>query len=149
MVLCTLVAAGDPSCSNTEDLAWLFLVEEGAFVLVLFYLGFWTKVTDEPAILSACRMVRTLFCRTLGSGPRTWGPSNGAVLTVLRTCGCKPKLLSSVSRRSNCRLEAAANPAETWAYWMIANFLHSNLLLWSFGESSSITDASIESAKDA
>ena len=45
------------------------------FVLVLLSLGFWTKVTDDPAILSsACRMVLTLFCRTLGSGPRTWGP---------------------------------------------------------------------------
>ena len=85
--LCTVVAEGEPRGSNIEALAWLFLVDEVAFVLVLLSLGFWTKVTDEPAILSACRMVRTLFCRTLGSGPRKWGPSKGAVLTVLRTCG--------------------------------------------------------------
>ena len=51
--------------SNTEVLDWFFLVEEVVFVLVLLLsLGFWMKVTDEPTILSACRMVRTLFCRT-------------------------------------------------------------------------------------
>ena len=36
----------------------------------------WVKVTDDPAILSACLIVRTGFWRTLGSGPSTWEPSN-------------------------------------------------------------------------
>ena len=100
-VLWTVVVEGEPKRSNNEVLAWFFLVEEVDFVLVLLLsLGFWTKVIDEPTILSACRMAQTQFCRTLGSGPRTWGPSKGAVLTVLRTCGWKPKFLS----RASCRI---------------------------------------------
>ena len=132
MVLWTVVVKGKAKCSNTEVLdCWFFLVEEVFFVLVwLVSLGFWTNVTEEPAILSACRMVRTHCCRTLGSGPRTWDPSKGAVLTVLRTCGWKPKFLSRESRRNSCRLKTAAKPADTAATWasvMIANFSHSNL----------------------
>ena len=123
-VLWRVVVDGEPKRSNTEVLAcWFFLVEEVFFVLVwLLSLGFWMNITDEPAILSACRMVRTQFWRTLGSGPRTWGPSKGTVLTVLRTRGWKPKFLSRTSRRNSCRLEAAAKPADTaktWASCMI------------------------------
>ena len=112
-VLWTVVAEGEPKRLNTEVLAcWFFLVEEVFFVLVwLLSLGFWMNVTDEPAILSACRMVRTRFWRTWGSGPRTWGPSKGAVLTILRTCSWKLKFLSRASRRNSCKLQATAKPA--------------------------------------
>ena len=114
-VLWTVVFDGEPKCSNSEVLAsWFFLAEEVFFMLVwLLSLGFWTEVTDEPAILSACWMVRTRFWRTLGFGPRTWGPSKGAVLTILSTCGWKPNFLSRASRCNSCRLEAAAKPADT------------------------------------
>ena len=152
-VLWTVVLEGESKRSNTEVLAWFFLVEEVVFVLVLLLsVDFWTKVTDKPAILSVCRMVQTLFRRTLGSGPRTWGPSEGAVLTWIRTCGWKLKFLNRTSPHSNCRLEAAAKlaeTAETWASWMIANLSRSNLVLWFFRESSSITEATIESAMEA
>ena len=46
-----------------------------------------------------------MFCSSLGSGPRTCDPSKGAVLTVLKTWGWKPKFLSKVSLRRNWRLE--------------------------------------------
>ena len=87
IVLWMVIVEGEPKRSNTEVLdRWLFLVGELFFVLVLLvFLGYWTNVTDEPAIRSACRMVRTHCCRTLDSRPRTWDPSKGAVLTVLRT----------------------------------------------------------------
>ena len=93
IVLWTVVVEGEPKCSNTEALeCWFFLVEEVFFVLVwVDSLVFWMNVTDDPAIRSACLMVRTHYCRTLGSRPRMWDPSKGEVLTVLRTCGCKPK----------------------------------------------------------
>ena len=42
--------------TKTEVLDWFFLVDDVTFVVVLVSLGFWTNVTDEPAILSACRM---------------------------------------------------------------------------------------------
>ena len=113
---------------------------------------FWVKVTDEPAILSACLMVRTRFWRTLGSGLSTWEPSNGAVLTVDRTWGWNPKFFSKASRRSNWRLDAAAKPAdtaETWASWSMANFSLRSFVRSSLGESSSITDATMKSAREA
>ena len=75
-------------------------------------------------------------------GPRTWDSSKGAVLTVLRTCGWKPKFLSKASRRNSWMLEAAVKPAETaatCASWMMANFSRSSLDRWSLGDSSSIT----------
>ena len=103
-------------------------------------------------ILSACRMALTLFCRSLGSGPRTWEPSNGAVLTVLKTWGWKPNFLSKASLHRSWRLDAAANPAETaetLASWIMVKFSSNNLDLWSFGDSSSITDTTIESASEA
>ena len=78
---------------------WFFLVVAVSFVLgCADSLVFWMNVTEDPAIRSACRMVRTRYCRTLGSGPRTWDPSKGAVLTVLRTCVWKPKFVSNASR---------------------------------------------------
>ena len=149
-VLCTVVAAGEPRRSKTEVLDCFFQEDDVTFVLVLVSLGFWANVTDELAILSACKMALTQFCGSLGSEPRTWGPSNGAVLTVLKTWGWKPKFLSKASLRRSWRLDAAANPAETaetWASWIMANFSRSNSDLWSFVDSSSITDATIESAK--
>ena len=106
----------------------------------------------DATMRSACRMVRTLCCRTLGSGPRMWDPSKGAVLTALWTCGWKLKFLSKVSCHNSWRLEAAAKPAETaatWASWMMASFSSSSLGRWSLGDSSSITDATMEFAKEA
>ena len=67
-------------------------------------------------------MARTRFCRTLGSGPRTWGPLKGAVLTVLRTCGWKPKFLSSASHHiGGC--------CESCRYCRNLSFLCDSLLL--------------------
>ena len=100
----------------------------------------------------ACLMVRTRFWRTFGSGPSTWEPSNGAVLTVDRTWGWNPKFFSKASRRSNWRLEAAAKPAytsETWASWIMASFSLRSFVWSSLGESSSITDATMVSAREA
>ena len=77
-----------------------------AFVLDLESRCLWANVTDDPAILSPCLMVLKVFCRTLGSGPRTCEPSNGAVLTVDKTWGWNPKFFNNTSRRSNWRLEA-------------------------------------------
>ena len=77
-----------------------------AFVLDLESRCLWANVTDDQAILSACLMVLKVFCRTLGSGPRTCKPSNGAVLTVDKTWGWNPKFFNNASRRNNWRLEA-------------------------------------------
>ena len=66
-------------------------------------------------ILTSCLCVG--YCvhfAVVPSGPRTWEPSNGAVPTMLRTCGWKEKFCSKVSLLSNCRLDAAANPDETF-----------------------------------
>ena len=61
---------GEPSRSKTEGLEAVFL-DDFTFVLVLGSFCFWAKVTDEPAIVSACLMARTRFWRTFGSGPTT------------------------------------------------------------------------------
>ena len=122
-VPCAVLAVGEPRRSMTEVLDWIFLEDDVPFVLVS--LGFWINVTDEPAILSACRMALTLFWSSLGSGPRTWEPWNGAVLTVLKTWGWKTKFLSNASLRRSWRLDAAANPAETaetWSSCIMVNF---------------------------
>ena len=66
-----VVDGGEPSRSKTEGLGAVFL-DDVTFVLVLGFFCFWAKVTDEPAILSACLMARTRFWRTFGSGPTTW-----------------------------------------------------------------------------
>ena len=74
---------------------------------------FWVNVTDDPAILSTCLMVLTWYWKTLGSGPSTWEPSNGVVLTIDRTWGWNPKFFNKASRRNSWRLEVAAKPADT------------------------------------
>ena len=89
--------------------------------------------------------------RTFGLGPTTWFPSNGAVRTEERTWGWKPKFFRRASRRSNCRFDAAAksaDTAETCASWIMASFSRRSLERSSLGESSSITEATIESAKE-
>ena len=90
--------------------------------------------------------------RTFGSGPTTWFPSNDAVRTKERTWGWKPKFFRRASRRSNCKFDAAAksaDTAETCASWIMASFSRRSLERSSLGESSSITEATIESAKEA
>ena len=67
-VLC-VVDGGEPSRSNTEGLGAVFLDDVFVLVLTSFCLA---KVTDEPAIRSACLMARTRDWRTFGSGPTTW-----------------------------------------------------------------------------
>ena len=144
-VLC-VVDGGEPSLSNTEGLGAVFLDDVFVLVLTSFCLA---KVTDEPVIRSACLMARTRAWRTFGSGPTTWWPSNGAVRTAERTGGWKLKFLRRASRRNNCRLDAAAKPAETWASWMMVKFSRRSLERSSLGENSSITEATIVSARDA
>ena len=55
IVLC-VVDGGEPSRSNTEGLGAVFLDDVFMLVLTSFCLA---KVTDEPAIRSACLMART------------------------------------------------------------------------------------------
>ena len=59
-----------PRPSKTEVLVAVFL-DDVTFVLDLDSRCFWAKVTDKPAILSACLIVRTRFWGTMGSGPTT------------------------------------------------------------------------------
>ena len=103
-------------------------------------------------ILTSCLCVGyCVHVAVVPSRPRTWEPSNGAVPTMLRTCGWKEKFCSKVSLLSNCRLDAAANPevmVATWASWIIANFSLSNLVLSSLGDSSNRTDATMESTSE-
>ena len=142
---------GDPRRSKTEVLEDVFL-DDVTFVLDLTSRCFWVKVTDDPAILLACLIAPTQFWRTLGSGPSTWEPSNGSVLTEDRTWGWNPKFFSRASRRSNWRFDAAAKPADTvdtWASWIMASFSLRSFVRLSLGESSSITDATMESAREA
>ena len=142
------VEVGNPRRSKTEGLGAVFL-DEVTFALAGSRF-FWSKVTDEPAILSACLMARTRFWRTFGSGPTTWLPSNGAVRTEERTWVWNLKFFRRASRRSNCRFDAAAKPAdtaETCASWIMANFSRRSLERSSLGESSSITDATIVSQR--
>ena len=149
--LWVVVAVGDSRRSKTEVLEAVFL-DDVTFVLDLDSRCFWVNVTDDPAILSACLMIHTRFWRTLGSGPSTWEPSNGAVLTVDRTWGWYPNFFSKTSRRNSWRLIAAAKPAdtaETWASWIMASFSLRSFVLSSLGESSSMTDATMESAREA
>ena len=80
-----------PLRSKTEGLGAVFL-DDITFALAGSQF-FWSKVTDEPAILSACLMARTRFWRTFGSGPTTWLPSNGAVRTEERTWGWNLEVL--------------------------------------------------------
>ena len=134
-VLC-VADGGEPSLSNTEGLGAVFLDDVFVLVLTSFCLA---KVTDEPVIRSACLMARTRAWSTFGSGPTTWWPSNGAVRTAEITGGWKLKSLRRASRRNNCRLDAAAKPAETWASWMMVNFSRRSLERSSLGESSSIS----------
>ena len=95
---------------------------------------------------------RELTAREMTGFDCTCDPSNGAVLTELKTWGRKPKFLSKASLPRSCKLEAAANPvetADTWASWMMVSFSSDNFDLWSFGDSSSLTDATMESASEA
>ena len=55
-----VVGGGEPRRSKTEGLGAVFL-DYVTFVLVLGSRCFWAKITDEPAILSACLMARTRF----------------------------------------------------------------------------------------
>ena len=144
----------DPRRSNTEVLACCVLTF-GIFLatwdVIASLVIFW-KVTEDPDILSACLMLRTRCWSTLGFGPMTCDPSNGAVRTTLRTCGWKPKFFSKASLLSSCRLDAAANPedmAATCASWITASFSLSNLVPPSLGDSSEITDVTMESGRDA
>ena len=145
----------DPKRSKTEVLdCWLFL-PAGVFFAGLSWNWilhrFW-NVTEEPAILSACLMLLTRCCNTLGSGHNTWDPSKGAVRMMLRTCGWNPKFWSRASLRSNCRFEAATKPegmVVNWASWMIASFSSSSNERSSLGDNSEMTEATIESAKEA
>ena len=69
-----------------------------------------------------------------------------------RTWGWKLKFFRRASRRSNCRFDPAAKPAETaetCASWIMASFSRRSFVRSSLGESSSITDATIESAREA
>ena len=104
-VLWVVVTVGDPRQSKTDVLDVVFL-DDVAFVLGLKSRCLWANVTDDSAILSAFLMVLKVFCRTLGSGPRTCEPSNGAVLTVEKTWGWNPKFCNKEWRRNNWRLEA-------------------------------------------
>ena len=118
------MVVGDPSQSKTQVLEAVFL-DDVTLVLDLTSRCFWVKVTDEPAMLSACMMVRTRFWRILGSGPNTWDPSKGAVLTVERTWGLNQKFFRRASRRSNWRFDADVKPADTtdtWASCIMASF---------------------------
>ena len=142
----------DPKRSNTDVLACCVLTF-GIFLVtwdvVASLVDFWN--VKDPDILSACLMLHTRCCSTLGSGPTTCDPSNGAVRTTLRACGWNPKFFSRASLLSICRLDAAANPedmAATCASWITANFSLSNLVLSSLGDSSEITDGTRESARD-
>ena len=110
------VEVGDPRRSNTEGLGAVFL-DDVTFLLVLGSRCFWRNITDEPVIKSACLMARIRFWRTFGSGSTTWSPSNGAVHTEERAWGWKLKFFRRASRRSNCRFDAAAKPAETAETW--------------------------------
>ena len=48
------------TCDQRRELLdWFFLEENVTFVVVLVSLGFWTNVTDEPVVLSACGMALT------------------------------------------------------------------------------------------
>ena len=85
-----VVEVGDPRRSKTEVLEAVFL-DDVTFVRILGSRCFWAKVTDEPAIRSACLMVHTRLWRTFGSRPTTWFSSNGAVRTEEKTWGWKPK----------------------------------------------------------
>ena len=148
---CSLGGGGSRRWSKTEVLEAVFL-DDVAFVLDLDSRCFWANMTDDRAILSACLIVLTRFWRTLGSGSSTWEPLNGAVLTVDRTLGWNPKFFNKASRRNSWRLEAAAKPAdtaETWASWIMANISLRSFVLSSLGDSSSMTDATMESARDA
>ena len=71
-----VVEVGDPRRSKTEVLEAVFL-DDVTFVLVLGSRCFWAKVTDEPAIRSACLMVRTRF-----EGPLVRDPPHGFLQTV-------------------------------------------------------------------
>ena len=67
-----------------------------------------------------------------------------------KNLGLELKFFRRASRRSNCRFDAAAKPAdtaETCASWIMANFSRRSLERSSLGESSAITDATIESPK--
>ena len=142
----------DPKRSNTDVLACCVLTF-GIFLVtwdvVASLVDFWN--VKDPDILSACLMLHTRCCSTLGSGPTTCDPSNGAVRTTLRACGWNPKFFSRASLLSICRLDASANPedmAATCASGITANFSLSNLVLSSLGDSSEITDGTRESARD-
>ena len=143
-----------PRQSNTDVLFCCVLTVD-VFLLawgdVASLVDFW-NVTNDPVILSACRMLHTRCCRTFGSGPRTYDPSNGVICTILRTWVWNPKFCSNASLRSNCRLDAAANPedmAAICASWMTASFSFSNFDLSSLGDNSEMTDVTMESANDA
>ena len=143
MVLCTVGDEGERRRSNTEVLDWLFLDDKSLLCLSCSpWASGQRSLTSPPSCLPAG------WSKPCSAEPWVQDPGHEDP----RTEPSSPKFLSRASRRSKFRLEAAAIPAETaetWASWMIANFSRSNLLLWSFGESSSITDATIESAKDA
>ena len=71
-----VVEVGYPSRSKTEVLEAVFL-DDVTFVLVLGSRCFWAKVTDEPAILSACLRYVHGF-----EGPLVWDPPHGFLQTV-------------------------------------------------------------------
>ena len=78
-------------------------------------------------------------------GPLVQDPPHGNLQTehtAERTWGWKLKFLRRASQRNNCRLDAAAKPAdtaETWASWMMVNFYRRSFVRSSLGESSSVT----------
>ena len=72
-------------------------------------------------ILTSCLCVGyCVHVAVVPSRPRTWEPSNGAVPTMLRTCGWKEKFCSKVSLLSNCRLDAGREP---WSHGCYLGFL--------------------------
>ena len=83
------------SDQRRELLDWFFLEENITFVVVLVSLGFWTNVTDEPVVLSACRTALTQLTGSIYKVKKETGERKDSIQYIT-----KPH--SVTARRKGC-----------------------------------------------